>query len=128
VFIYLLTKKNKVVYVGKTNNLKRRIKEHKGKCFDGYLYTECQQDNANSLEDEFITYYDPIYNNSLNSKGEYKNLIDFCEEKNLDLNKIRYICENVPYIQPVFNENYHPYVLNMVESIYREEELADGGS
>ena len=35
-FIYILSSKNKVLYVGMTNNLSRRIYEHKQRLIDGF--------------------------------------------------------------------------------------------
>ena len=36
-FVYILTtKNNKMLYIGITNNLERRVLEHKSKEFDGY--------------------------------------------------------------------------------------------
>src|SRR5690625_394111 len=119
-FIYFLLKDEKVVYVGKTKNVKRRLNEHKGKVFDDYKLLKCTSDESSFLEDKYITKFDPKYNNSLNSKGEYKSLELFCKENNLKIEKAREIYKITPYINPVFNENFHPYTLNALKAIYEE--------
>lgn len=117
-YIYFLKNNERVVYVGKTKNIKRRIKEHKDKAFDSYDYIKCDESNANYLEDKYIMKYDPKYNRCLNSKGEYVNLKTFCDQNNLDIGKARRIYQRTPYINPIFNENFIPYELNSLKAIY----------
>lgn len=117
-YIYFLTKNEKVVYVGKTKNIKRRISQHKDKDFDNSFYKRCDDYMANQLEDYYIMMYDPIYNKSLNSKGEYKSLQEFCQDNGFGIDEIRKVCAEIPYINPYFNENYNPYELNALKEIY----------
>ena len=117
-YIYFLKKNESVVYVGRTKNVKRRLSEHADKDFDSYSYINCDEGVASRLEDYYIMMHDPIYNRSLNSKGEYKNLGEFCEENNFDVTKVKKICAEIPYIRPYFNDNYNPYELNALKEIY----------
>lgn len=116
--IYFLTNGKDVVYVGKTNDVKRRIKQHNDKKFDNYFSIVCDDEDANHIEDEYIKMLDPLYNNSLNRFGHYISLSDFCIENNLDIERARYIYHTTPYVTPIFNENFSPYTLNMIKAIY----------
>lgn len=124
-FIYFLIKKEKVIYVGKTNNLTRRLNEHKAKEYDYYFYIKCAKDYAAIQEDRYIILFDPPLNKSLNSRGEYKSLEVFCKENKFELNEVRKIWRDTPYIQPVFNENFHPYILNSLKALCEGAGLGD---
>ena len=69
-YIYFLLKNNKVVYVGQTNNIFNRIKEHKkNKDFDNVAYITTTKNKVNYLENYYIIKYEPFYNElSTNSK------------------------------------------------------------
>ena len=60
--IYFLKQKNKVVYVGQSINIYRRVEQHKDKIFDSYDFIECDKNLLNSNEEFFILAYNPIYN------------------------------------------------------------------
>ena len=60
--IYLLKKKNKVVYVGQSINIHRRVEQHKDKEFDSYDFIECDKSLLNCTEEFYILRYNPIYN------------------------------------------------------------------
>ena len=121
-YIYFLKRGNKVVYVGRTKNLKNRLSQHKDKIFDNYHYLICRKECASNLEDVFIVKHDPIHNHSLNSCGEYINLTDYCKSNNLSIKGARKAIERTPYINPFFNENYMPYVLHPLEHLIRSED------
>ena len=62
--VYLLKKKGRVVYVGKSTNVARRIGQHGDKKFDSHEVLECCLEELDSLEIENIKKYDPILNKS----------------------------------------------------------------
>ena len=68
-FVYRLYKDKEIVYIGKTNNLKYRIKAHKkDKEFDYYDYAITSDSEAHVYEVYYINKYRPILNKDC--KGE----------------------------------------------------------
>ena len=63
-YVYILTNKsNNVLYIGMTNDIKRRVYEHKNKLIDGFtakynvnklVYFECTNDVKSAIEREKI--------------------------------------------------------------------------
>lgn len=62
--VYFLKQNEKIVYVGQSVNIERRIKDHKNsdKVFDDYTYVECDKELLNSTEESFILQHNPVYN------------------------------------------------------------------
>ena len=63
--VYFLRKKNKIVYVGQSTNIKQRICQHKSdpkKDFDNYTYVECKKELLDTTEEYFIFAHNPIFN------------------------------------------------------------------
>lgn len=67
-YLYFLWYKNKIVYIGITNNLTDRISCHrKDKIFDKVTYKEFLDVSRNEMlqiESENIRYYKPVFNNN----------------------------------------------------------------
>jgi excinuclease UvrABC nuclease subunit len=63
-FVYLLLDGSDVVYVGKTNNAKSRVKFHRisGKAFDSIQFIECSKLDQRPLERVLIYGLNPKYN------------------------------------------------------------------
>ncbi|MGC8977682.1 MAG: GIY-YIG nuclease family protein, partial [Candidatus Ratteibacteria bacterium] len=75
-YVYILSNKyNNVLYVGITNDLKRRTYEHKNKFIDGFT----KKYNVNKL-----VYYE-IFNDPINAITREKQLKDFRREKKVRL-------------------------------------------
>lgn len=69
IFVYLLLKNKKVVYVGQTTNGLNRIKQHKKnkeKDFDDFKIIKCTKRELNELENFYIIKYKPKYNKKIN--------------------------------------------------------------
>jgi len=80
-YIYILTNKyNKVLYTGVTNNLKRRIYEHKEKLIDGFT----KQYNVNKLVyyEHFTDINEAIAREKQIKAGSRKKKIDLIEKDN----------------------------------------------
>ena len=60
--VYFLIKNNKVVYVGQSTNIMRRIPEHSEKVFDNFFYIEVPRLLLNRVEYDYIKHYTPCYN------------------------------------------------------------------
>lgn len=62
--IYLLTKKDIVVYVGQSINIENRVKQHSktDKDFDDYIAIECTRNLLNETEEAYILRFNPVYN------------------------------------------------------------------
>ncbi|MGC8576239.1 GIY-YIG nuclease family protein [Caldisericum sp.] len=89
-YVYILSNKyNNVLYVGITNDLKRRIYEHKNKFIDGFT----KKYNVNKL-----VYYE-IYNDPINAITREKQLKDFRREK-----KVRLITEFNPNWEDLYQK------------------------
>ncbi|BAL81645.1 GIY-YIG nuclease family protein [Caldisericum exile] len=75
-YVYILSNKhNNVLYVGITNDLKRRIYEHKNKLVDGFT----KKYNVHKL-----VYYE-IFEDPVNAISREKQLKDFRREKKVKL-------------------------------------------
>ena len=74
-FVYLLLDGYDVVYVGKTNNAKSRVKFHRisGKAFDSIQFIECSKLDQRPLERVLIYGLSPKYNTQVTwpSKADY---------------------------------------------------------
>ncbi|MGC8690597.1 GIY-YIG nuclease family protein [Caldisericum sp.] len=89
-YVYILSNKyNNVLYVGITNDLKRRTYEHKNKFIDGFT----KKYNVNKL-----VYYE-IYNDPINAITREKQLKDFRREK-----KVRLITEFNPNWEDLYQK------------------------
>ncbi len=61
--VYFLIKDGRVVYVGKSNNVHRRIQEHlKQKCFDRINVIECPEPELGRIEAHYIRAFRPVLN------------------------------------------------------------------
>lgn len=108
IVVYALLKRNKVVYVGRSKNLRKRVLEHKReKDFDSHFII-CElktMEGACAAEDFFIRKYDPLYNKALNKEGSYMTVS--CYSKKNKINRFN-LSEWLAalYLTPVFNNNY----------------------
>lgn len=78
-YIYKYVQNNKIIYIGQTTDLERRIKEHtkdKLKGFKGQIYYfECSNKTSmDSWEYMLINKYHPQYNSALNNSKEKINI------------------------------------------------------
>lgn len=78
-YIYKYVQNNKIIYIGQTTDLERRIKEHtkdKLKDFKGQIYYfECpNKTSMDSWEYMLINKYHPQYNSALNNLKEKINI------------------------------------------------------
>ena len=71
VFIYFLCKEKEVVYVGQTRQGLYRPFSHTNKDFDEIMICQCEEEDLDYMENEFILKYKPKYNNSLNLNCRY---------------------------------------------------------
>lgn len=60
--IYMLIKKEEVVYIGQSKNIKKRIPNHYDKDFDAIAFAECPKDFLDEIEETMIKRYKPILN------------------------------------------------------------------
>ena len=73
--VYFLFKKDKIVYVGQSQNIKERINTHKkNKLFDCWNYIEVLGGNINEIEADYILKYNPIYNKSIHTNTKWISL------------------------------------------------------
>lgn len=74
-YVYFLIQNNKVVYVGKSENVEARIFSHiKNKIFDSYSIFEVNHQDMNIIEGANIMRYKPIYNKNINLDHGYISL------------------------------------------------------
>lgn len=69
-FIYFLIYKNKVVYVGKTTNIYKRIGDHQAdreKKFNRFSYIKCKESEVDELEILYAIKFNPIHNKKFDS-------------------------------------------------------------
>lgn len=91
-YVYLITNKsNSVFYIGITNNLVRRIYEHKGKFVEGF---------SRRYNLEKLIYYE-VYNSPEDAIVREKQLKNWRRDKKLDL---------IIKINPEFNDLYDDIV------------------
>ena len=60
--VYFLVSEGRVVYVGKTIRLARRLLEHKTKAYDEVYFVRCSANRLHLLEREWITRLTPEMN------------------------------------------------------------------
>jgi len=92
-WVYFMTNtKNTVLYIGVTNDIKRRIEEHRSKTIEGF--TQKYQCNKLVYFEEFVNINDAILREKQlkNWKREWKNKL--IEEFNLSWNDLYKIWEN----------------------------------
>lgn len=66
--VYFLIKKDKIVYVGESIDVDKRIIQHiqeKKKSFDRFAFIECGNEYICELEAEYIAKLSPVYNKKL---------------------------------------------------------------
>ena len=103
--VYSLWNDKEIVYVGKTNNINRRISQHEGsKEFDGFSYSVLENEFiADITERKLIFELQPIYNKTI--EKEYITISSL-------RTKIRYLSEYHKY-----NEKF--YIINLKKEIER---------
>ena len=75
-YVYILTNKsNKVLYIGITNNLSRRVYEHKQKFVKGF---------TSKYKVDKLVYYE-VFNNPYNAISREKQLKDWLRDKKIEL-------------------------------------------
>lgn len=69
--IYHLKLDGKVIYIGQSLNINKRVQSHRmdGKIFDGYEIFECEVKDLDELEKGAIVEFAPLLNKSLNPKN-----------------------------------------------------------
>lgn len=63
--VYFLIQNEKIVYIGQSTNIFKRLYEHKkdkDKSWDAYSYIECSAGELDIVESMYIFKYEPIYN------------------------------------------------------------------
>lgn len=63
--VYFLIKDGKIVYIGQSTNIFKRLYEHKKdmqKQWDSYAYIECSAGELDIVESLYMFKYEPIYN------------------------------------------------------------------
>ena len=73
--VYLLIKNKKVIYVGRSKNVERRIKNHTDKEYDEVKIVECQLEETGIKEQELIKQHLPKYNDIPN-RDSYSGLVN----------------------------------------------------
>lgn len=112
--IYFLIENGIVVYVGKTENGKWRIKQHKNqKKYDDVYIIKCNFDDLMELEDYYMMKYKPKYNimynttrkNIMNAYNEVRRkfsvgiieLIEYIKNNNIKIEKFNNV-ESIKYL------------------------------
>lgn len=70
--IYFLIWENELVYIGKSNDVYTRIKQHKDKIFDRYAIIECPIEELELWEGIFIHQFKPELNKNLPDLKRFK--------------------------------------------------------
>lgn len=65
--IYFLIDKKTVVYVGQSNNIMSRISGHSVKKYTSIIYIECDKEELDKLETDYIIAFNPKYNKTHDS-------------------------------------------------------------
>lgn len=81
--IYALLKGDSVVYIGKSENITNRIKDHvkaREKDFDSYSVIACKHDELDDLEMFMIFKYKPRYNKQMTGFCKLETLVDKIRE------------------------------------------------
>ncbi len=68
--IYFLIKDIKIVYVGKSLNVIRRIGQHPDKSFDRFAWVLCKPEQLDHLERDYINQFSPPLNVMSNAKKQ----------------------------------------------------------
>ena len=61
-FVYILSKRGRIIYVGETDNIMRRIGEHAFKGFDKVSLIECPRNKRKEMERRLIRSLSPEMN------------------------------------------------------------------
>ena len=69
--IYFLFYKDEVIYIGKSLNVKERMKGHFNKKFDSYSIINCNENELSELENKYIFKYYPKYNKIIGTGDIY---------------------------------------------------------
>lgn len=71
-FVYLLIQDEDVVYVGQTNDIYTRLKEHaRHKKFNRVVFLQVPKDCLNMVEEHYINAFKPIYNGSSGTRSHF---------------------------------------------------------
>lgn len=68
--IYFLLKNKKIVYIGQSRNVERRIASHRDKDFDSFRVIACGVDDLLRYEKRLINYFKPELNGHPGGKRE----------------------------------------------------------
>lgn len=85
--IYFLIWENEIVYIGKSNDVYTRIKQHKDKIFDRYSIIECPIEELELWEGIFIHEFKPELNKNLPNLKRFK-----CQYKATFISKKDKLC------------------------------------
>lgn len=118
-YIYALCRGEKVIYVGRSINVEKRIKAHTSKGFDSYkILARCDKKQSRKFEDAYIKMFNPEHNKQLNAHGWYMSIEDFCangRHKDLLLLSIE-----KQGFKPLFANNYRGCDLHFAQQYIHE--------
>ena len=115
VYIYALRQGKKIVYVGQSKDLKRRMYEHaREKEFDNYVVLDDAESKKESLliENYYIMKHDPKYNKVLNSLGSYGNLTEISNYYKIKRKHLKNWVEYYKF-KPSFSNKYIEKEINL---------------
>lgn len=123
--VYFLKKENKVVYVGQSVNINRRVEEHKKtKDFDSFDFVECDKDLLDCTENSFIMYYSPTLNIK---KAEINTNSKIIKKYNNDKDKNCFFVKMNPILSVEFDNlakelnMRRPELINFLIKFYKEK-------
>ena len=105
--IYFLIKNNKVVYVGKSENIGLRVRVHKySKDFDSFTIINCDSSELKNLERDYIFKFLPKYNKTVNVSSSDYILVSTLDEdvENQQIKGECFILNNKLYLKPEYSE------------------------